>query len=136
LHYDENIDKFSFRPTPDWRKQNNGRKNCTFIGDVADEAHERLVKLLRSRGKLTGGGLDMEPFEVLRDMIRSGEYPTIGGSPQIAKVYKYMRTQIFAVKWPDGSGTPHLLGRPALSYESLGAAVIDPDNPTMHKSKP
>ncbi len=102
-----------------------------FAGDVAEEAHDELINLLRRRRKLTGGGFDMEPFEVLRDMIRSGKYPSIGGAPQIAKVYKYMRTQFFAVQWPDNTGVPHILGRPALNYE-IFEPLIDPDAPTKH----
>jgi hypothetical protein len=132
LHYDAEIDKFTFRPTNDWSGQTYGRKNVSFVGDVADDAHDRLVELLRERRKLTSGGFDMEPFEVLRDMIRSRDYPSVGGPPQVAKVYRYMRTQFFAVRWPNASGIPHALGRPALSYESFDAPVIDPDMPGKH----
>jgi hypothetical protein len=132
LHYDADINKFTFRPSADWSGQMHGRKNIAFAGDVVDDAHERLVSLLRRRRKLTDGGFDMEPFEVLRDMIRSGDYPSVGGAPQVAKVYKYMQTQFFAVRWPDGNGIPHALGRPALSYESFEAPIIDPDAPGWH----
>jgi hypothetical protein len=77
----------------------------------------------------------MEPFEILRDMIRSGDYPSIGGAPQVAKVYKYMRTQFFAVRWTDSNGIPHALGRPALGYESFEAPIIDPDAPSSHATR-
>jgi hypothetical protein len=107
-------------------------KIVAFAGDSVDDARERLVQILRERRKLTVGGFDMEPFEVLRDMIRSDDYPTIGGAPQVAKVYKYLRTQFFAVSWPDNTGVPHALGRPALSYERFEAPVIDPDAPSAH----
>ena len=129
LHYDPAIDKFTFRPARDWAGQTRGRKNIAFAGDVAEEAREQLVELLQRRGKLSEGGFDMEPFEVLRDMIRSESYPSLGGAPQVAKVYRYMRTQFFAVRWPDDAGVPHVLGRPALHYESFEAPVISPDHP-------
>ena len=135
LHYDPDIDKFTYRPTSDWPGQKHGRKNVAFAGDVVDDARERLISLLRRRRKLTGGGFDMEPFEVLRDMIRSGDYPSVGGAPQIAEVYKYMRTQFFAVRWPDNSGVPHALGRPALSYEIFEAPIINPDAPSKHTAR-
>jgi len=51
-----------------------------FAGDVADEAHDLLTSVLRQRGKLTTGGLDMEPFEVFREMIRSQEYPFLASN--------------------------------------------------------
>jgi hypothetical protein len=136
LHYDKSIDKFTFQPTSDWVQPRGGRKNCAFIGDAVEEAHERLVEILRSKGKLDSGGFDMEPFEVLRDIIRSRAYRTIGGAPQLAKVYRYMRTQIFAVRWPDNSGVPHVLGRPALSYEALDTPAIDPDLPMVFAPRP
>ena len=136
LHYDQDIDKFTFRPTKSWKGQREGRKIVTFAGDAIDEAHERLVELLRRRRKLTTSGFNMEPFEVLRDMIRSPDYPTIGGAPQVAKVYRYMRTQFFAVRWPDNIGVPHALGRPALSYEKFETPIIDPDSPAIHSAHP
>ena len=134
LHYDSDTDAFTYRPTNKWPGQT-GMKVVAFAGDAIDDAHDRLVTILRERRKLTVGGFDMEPFEVLRDMIRSTDYPTIGGAPQVAKVYKYLRTQFFAVRWPDNSGVPHALGRPALGYERFEAPVIDPDAPSAHSSR-
>lgn len=134
LHYDKDIDRFTFRPVNQQGNWSRPRK-FAFIGDVATDAREQLMALLRSRGKHINGGLDMEPFEILRDMIRSNRYPSIGGAPQVAKVYRYMQTQFFAVQWPDNSGAPHVVGRPALSYESFEAPVIDPDAPSKHSGK-
>lgn len=131
LHYDTSIDRFTFRPATPWAGSN-GMKVLAITGDAVSEAKEQLVELLRKRNKLPSAGFDMEPFEVLRDMIRDGAHPSIGGSPQIAKVYRYMRTQHFAVSWPDSSGTPHAAGRPALSYEKFALPIIDPDAPALH----
>ena len=75
--------------------------------------------------------LDMEPFEVLRDMTREEAYPSIGGPPQVVKVYRHMNSLPFGVYWPTReSGVKTLLGRPLLDYEIPGAPVIDPDRPT------
>lgn len=44
----------------------------------------------------------MEPFEVLRDMLREKnevKYPLIGGSPQLIKIYKHLNRTPIAVKW-------------------------------------
>ncbi|MDQ0755057.1 hypothetical protein QFZ61_001044 [Arthrobacter sp. B3I4] len=142
LHYDASIDRYTFRPVHKWAK-GNSKKAIAFTGDVTVEAKNRLIDLLRDRGKLRNGGFDMEPFEVLRDMIRSNEYPTVGGAPQVAKVYRFLRSQHFAVRWPDASGLPHALGRPALTYasaegeppvpyERFDVPVIDPDSPERH----
>jgi hypothetical protein len=91
--------------------------------------------MLQARNKLAGSGFDMEPFEVLRDMIRERVDHRIGGAPQVAKVYRYMRTQNFAVNWPDADGPPHALGRPPLPYEQFDLPVINPDKPPFFRPK-
>jgi len=122
------IDRFTFRPATSWGGGNEAKK-IAIVGNAKDEAKERLIKLLKNRGKLNGDGFDMEPFEVLRDIIRDEVDPTIGGAPQVAKVYRYMRTQHFAVEWPQSADRPHALGRPAMDYEQFGLPIIDPDRP-------
>ena len=101
-----------------------------FEGDHAREAYDRLRARLRDGAKLQAGGLDMEPFEVLRDMIRAGEHPEIGGPPQLAKVYKHLNSQFFAVPWRVGDRDELCIaGRPMLSYERIEVPIIDPDGP-------
>jgi hypothetical protein len=72
----------------------------------------------------------MEPFEVLRDMIRDRVDLAIGGPPQVLKVYRYLNYAPFGVYWPDrDSGRISVLGRPLLDYEECPFGVIDPDRP-------
>jgi len=133
LRYWPQNDSFGFHSIPNWPGQS-GTKVIAFVGDEIREAHARLVALLRQREKLQSGDFDMEPFEVLRDMIRSPVYTSIGGAPQVAKVYRYLQTQYFAVRWPTGQDVPHILGRPALYYERLGAPSIDPGAPAIQSN--
>lgn len=136
LRFDAHLGKFAFRPATRWR-QGNLAKQIMFAGDYIPEAKARLVTLLRTRMKLTSGGFDMEPFEVLRDMIRSGEYPLIGGAPQVFKIYEFLNTQPYAVVWPQRSeGTVTLLGRPLLPYERTSSMVLDPDTLETHQQPP
>src|SRR5271165_897237 len=89
----------------------------------------RLASLLKDKSKLPEGGFDMEPFEVLRDIIRSGRYPSIGGPPQLVKVYEHMNTLPFALYWPNrASGKVAALGRPLMDYEVSSWPVLDPDD--------
>jgi hypothetical protein len=89
-----------------------------------------LVQLLLARGRLDGGGLDMEPFEVLRDIIRSEAVPSVGGPPQVVKLYEHMNAIPFGVYWPNrDSCQVTILGRPLMSYEATSWRVIDPDRP-------
>jgi hypothetical protein len=128
LHFDAHIKKFTFRPARRWHGVN-GRRVLAILGNSVDEAKTRLIRLLRARGKLTSGALDMEPLEVLRDMIRERVDPTIGGPPQVAKVYRHMSTMIYGVWWPNrASGRIALLGRPLLNYERIQNLILDPDS--------
>jgi hypothetical protein len=131
LHYDASIDRFTFRPAKSWRG-NNSQRTLVMIGDATKEAHTRLIKLLRDRNSLPGHGFDMEPFEVLRDMIRDESHPAIGGAPQLGKVYSFLHAQLFSVAWPDAQGVPHALGRPGLDFEIFDLPTIDPDAPGRH----
>jgi hypothetical protein len=102
-----------------------------FIGDpeAVREARGRTMRLLSSR-KREVTEIDMEPFEVLRDILREQKHPHVGGAPQVAKVYQHLNTQFFAVSWPDsasGSAKPHVLGRPLLPPESSSWPLFDPD---------
>ncbi len=133
LHYDHNIQRFTHRPLRHWSGANEN-KFMFFIGDLFDTFKSRLVALLRERGKLIDGGFDMEPFEVLRDMLRSGEHDEIGGAPQIIKVYRHMNVLPHAVFWPSASAKSiSLLGRPLLDYERSQYLVLDPDTLTTMK---
>jgi hypothetical protein len=97
-----------------------------FAGDQAKLAEELLFDRL-SKKKRTK--LDWEPFEVVRDMLRDPKHSeTIGGAPQITKVYQYMDATALGVYWPKkANGQVHLSGRPILGYERIDNFVIDPD---------
>lgn len=127
LYYDPNIKRFTFRPTRNWTGDNKD-KLYAVIGDYTDEFKQRLINLLRAKSKLQNGGFDMEPFEVLRDMLREKNFDLIGGAPQLMKVHKYANCRPFAVFWPSkDSQSISILGRPLLDYESSQYLVLDPD---------
>ena len=133
LHYDANIQKFTFRPSMPWRGQaNSEQKIIGFVGDdeAVKEAKIRLVDLLRLKQKLQSGGLDMEPFEILRDIIRSNMFPSVGGPPQLAKIYESQTRHPFEVYWPTkASGKISFMGRPLMPFEKASGKITDPDNP-------
>lgn len=127
LHFDRSIDAFTFRPASPWSGVG-GYRLTAIVGDCVPEAKTRLANMLRANGKLTGGGLDMEPLAVLRDMIREGIDDAIGGPPQVMKVYRHMNVTPFGVFWPDrASDRVTVLGRPLLDYEEPNGGVLDPD---------
>jgi len=127
LHYASDIRRFTFRRERPWTGANE-EKQIAMVGDVREDAKERLVSVLRGAGRLTKGGLDMEPLAVLRDMIRSGSYHSLGGPPQVVKIYRHMNVTPLGVYWPTrASGKVSLLGRPLLHYETTQVGAIDPD---------
>ncbi len=63
--------------------------------DIKIIASRRIAKLVKQRGGLSTRGFDMEPFEVLRDMLRENVSPHIGGAPQLMKVYPSSNSAIF-----------------------------------------
>jgi hypothetical protein len=102
--------------------------NFFFIGDreAVGEARARTCRLINERCR-TLDTIDMEPFEVLRDIILEKNHPYVGGAPQIAKVYQHLNTQFFATLWPSEAGaTPHVFGRPLLPIEQSAWPVFDP----------
>jgi len=133
LHYDDSIKEFTFRPTSDWGGQDgDAKKMIAFVGDkdAVTKAKEKLVLLLKETGKISTGSLDMEPFEILRDTIRSTEFTSVGGPPQIVKIYEHANAVPVGVYWPTKeSNQVCVLGRPLLGYEKFRDGIIDPDSP-------
>ena len=128
FHYDRSIGRFTFRPMRRWKGPGNRAKALAMSGDYRDEFKERLVALLRGKAKLASGGFDMEPFEILRDMLREPRFDRIGGPPQIIKIYPHLNCRHYAVFWPDRrSGKTSLGGRALLDYETHEFMTLDPD---------
>lgn len=127
LVYDEHNGQYTYHSAVPWDGVD-GFKMIRFAGDHIDVVKDKLVEKLRSKNKLEEEGFDFEPLSVLVEMIRDDSYRSIGGPPQVMKVYQHMNTLPFVVHWPDrASGNPTLLGRPLLDYEKTHYPTIDPD---------
>lgn len=103
-----------------------------FAGDKAYDAKVRLINLLRARyPDDKPEGFDMEPFEVLRDMLEESTInDTIGGAPQIIKVYQHMNCRPIGVYWPrkveDIKENRTLFGRRLGTDETTDVWFMDP----------
>jgi hypothetical protein len=101
-----------------------------FAGDsqpAVRQAIRQTHQLLAQRRKSVDE-IDMEPFEVLCGVIGGREHFSIGGAPQLGKVYAHLNTQLFQVVWPNGDvRTPHVAGRPLLHAERSVWPVFDPE---------
>jgi hypothetical protein len=121
-------ERFIYQPILPWPGDGQ-EKTVMFVGDAVPEAKERLRELLDQHGRLRHGGLDMEPLEVLRDMIINESHKAIGGPPQVAKVYEHMDSQEFALYWPPRGDGLTVMGRPAMPYEAFDVPVLDIEEP-------
>lgn len=127
IHYDRSIKKFTIRPSASWGGGNESKK-MAITGDYSDIYKEDLISRLRISGKLNCQGFDMEPFIVLREMLRSKTHTYIGGPIQMLTIRKNLITEKFGVYWPDKtSGNISVMGRPLLDYEKTDLRIIDPD---------
>lgn len=106
-----------------------------FAGDQAPLARRMLLERLNQVPETAE--LDWAPFEVVRDMLRDrARAETIGGAPQIVKVYQYMDSAPLGVLWPNAAtGHVYLQGRQTLGYERTDRFVLDPDtlNSSAHQ---
>ena len=103
--------------------------------EAVEDAESRLADQLGIKKGPRKHVLDMEPFETLRDIIRSKVYSDVGGPPQIAKVYRNGRSQPFAVRWETREAEYSILGRPLFNRERTSVPSIDPDNIEFRNAK-
>lgn len=126
LSYDPHIDHFSHRPLTFHKKKTDGTKPFLFLGDVAKQATGALYRKLDEKNILKVGPLDMEPLEVLVEMIQKNDFDSVSGPPQIVKVYSHARTMPINVLWPleEPQFVAHF-GRPLIGYEVSEYACYD-----------
>ncbi|MGR3179010.1 MAG: hypothetical protein ACUZ8E_13235 [Candidatus Anammoxibacter sp.] len=101
----------------------------TFLGDastdIEKEAQDRFKKLLLDEDKMDSK-LDMEPLTILRDIALDKSIREVGGSLQIAKIYKSSKTEFFGILWPSSEGKPHFQGR---EYHNITKPLVRYYNP-------
>jgi hypothetical protein len=123
--------------TPKKSRKKNTTTPIIWAGDQADTARKLLTERLTESLPIdkNAKALDWEPFEVIRDILRIPELrdpenpESIGGAPQVVKVYQYMQTAPLGVFWPKRRrGKVSLQGRICLPYEYTDRWVLDPDS--------
>lgn len=110
--------------------------NIVVVGDQRYKFKMELRNFLKEKygedvENANGIMLNMEPFEVLCRLLRNSDKTmTIGGAPQMIKVYQYMNSSPVGVYWPNKEDNIYLnrtiLGRKMFDYESTSYWFIDP----------
>ncbi len=133
LYYSKELEAFTHTAL-----HTSGARHVVFLGDYIQEAAQELTEDLNACGKLMAGSLDMEPLRVLAKMARDrNNYPQIGGSLQVAKVYRSGNSEFFGMIWPSVmNGHPKFLGRDIQRYNAPPMRFIDPDTATFTESLP
>lgn len=94
--------------------------------DIEQKARDDFDALLECEGKI-GCTLDMEPAKILRDIVRDPAIREIGGSLQIAKLYRSNKIDFFGIYWPSAEGNPHFQGREYHAINKPNVKYYDPD---------
>lgn len=109
-----------------------------FAGDAKKLLEKELVGILHNKygidySAYDGKGFDMEPFEALVSILRkTTPEATIGGPPQLVKIYRHMNCKPLGVYWPKKElenilKNRTLLGRKLFDTEQCDFSFIDPD---------
>jgi hypothetical protein len=125
IYYDKTEKQFVGPEVHTWKGIKVNRP-ISFIGDYYYEYRSRLIALMKEKKKFINGHFDMEPLEILVQMLKEGTFIDIGGPPQVLKVYEHMNRTPIAVKWStDDTEYVSLLGRPLQDYEKTIYPVLD-----------
>lgn len=126
IYYSEKDKAFAARPANNLHPM---MEQVAFIGDMAREARSAFTKRLNSYRGEEPPHFELEPFKVLRDMLRKADRnASIGGAPQLVKIGEYMNTKILGVKWgPQGEKFITVMGRRIFDYENTDNWSLDPD---------
>ena len=131
--------------------KNKGFKNYLGMGQLLVVGDKCLIKefksklvelLLQKYGTITDimkHKFNMEPFEIIRDMLRdqyiaqqnkNKKYQTIGGAPQMIKVYQHMNSRPIGIYWPEKGNNVFehrtILGRKLFDFEDTKYWFMDP----------
>jgi len=128
LQYDKKTERFIGNELTDDETKTNF---FVFIGEaegieVEQKAQDDLTLKLMSENKLHMK-LDMEPIEILRDIALDKDVIGVGGSLQVAKVYKSNKTEFFGTYWHSSKGSPHFQGRKYNERTKPLVRYFDPD---------
>lgn len=126
LYYSQDAEGFLF----DEFTHTNKTRFYTLMGgaaiDIEEEAMKRFKAILLEED-LVDSKLDMEPLRVLRDVALESSIREVGGSLQIAKVYKSGKSEFFGIYWPSIKGNPCFQGREHNEYNKPSVRYFGPD---------
>jgi hypothetical protein len=103
-----------------------------FVGDDPEAVRtaRQITQKAFGTKSATRVKVDMEPYHALSEIAADEKYPTVGGVPQLGKVYRHLNSQLFLVRSSAGGGDGdvlnHFAGRPVRDLERSSLPVFDP----------
>ncbi|MDW7774502.1 MAG: hypothetical protein SCH71_16580 [Desulfobulbaceae bacterium] len=128
LYYSKEAEGFLF---DELTSDDNKTRFYTFMGeakerDIEKEAKDNFHQYLLDEDRLDSK-LDMEPLKILRTMAQDMAIREVGGSLQIAKVYRSGRSEFFGIFWPSSNGKPCFQGREYNNFTRPPVRYYNPD---------
>lgn len=134
LQYDRGTNKYV---ATDAFEQTDGKPSPRYavIGDYIEDFRSTTEAIRASHGKAESVDLDYEPLQGLAAMLSDTSFTdrvkggkgAIGGAPQLTKIYPFLRTVHFGVRWfHEGQERTAINGRILSSFEILTTPIIDP----------
>lgn len=128
LFYSKEVEGFLFNEVTD---DDTKTRFYTFVGDAqqddfSEQTKKRFQQLLIDEDKLDSK-LDMEPLKLLREIALDASIREVGGSLQIAKIYKSSRTEFFGITWPSSDSPPYFQGRKYNPVTKPPVRYLNPD---------
>ncbi len=107
------------------------------VGDKKRDFTERLKQILFQRYGIAcqdynGFGFDMEPFETMKKLLEESDGDSsIGGAPQMVKIYQHMNCRPIGIYWPEKTSDDFqnrtLIGRKMFPFEDTEYWFMDPN---------
>lgn len=114
------------------------------MGDAATEARSRINELMRQRGLpvpkkgapdaprvAREAFLGWEPLEILEDLAADSRVRTVGGVPQVVRIYQYGEAEPFV--WRTAAGD-YFGGRPVQPTERFDRRIMNRDGASVRSA--
>ena len=92
--------------------------------DAVMPARLAIFNQLEADGVQIGGAINMQPLYVLMDFINNPKFTTIGGAPQLLKVYPYMKILPWGFRYGKDTSI-YFYGRKILDYETFPYPIFN-----------
>ena len=111
--FDRSGDQFRCFPVT-WTPKSLGRATAAPFYATIGDGGRAVTSWLAAERRGNKRPLELEPLEALHQVTRDDMHDSVGGPVQVAKVYRNMRVEHFAV---EVDGLSSIAGRPQLGYE-------------------